>query len=79
MQHNRLAAAKMAKPEKNSTFVEQSDFVRFNASWNDDLNLSAYIFSTNSSGIWINLSGVEFSGSANRVKHDFSGEFISQI
>jgi len=52
-------------PEINDTGIEQFDFVRFNATWTDNLNLSAYIFSINVTGIWVNVSNYTFSGTAN--------------
>ena len=52
-------------PEINDSNVEQFDFVRFNATWTDNVNLSAYIFSINATGIWPNVSNFSFSGTAN--------------
>ena len=52
-------------PEINDSNVEQFDFVRFNATWTDNVNLSAYIFSINLSGVWLNVSNFSFSGAAN--------------
>ena len=35
------------------------------ATWTDNVNLSAYIFSTNVSGVWANVSNFSFSGTVN--------------
>ena len=52
-------------PEVNTTYVQQFDFLKFNATWTDEIGLSAFIFSANSSGIWVNYSNVSFSGVGN--------------
>lgn len=58
-------APQWQNPQINDTHVEQFDFVKFNATWTDNIQLSGYIFSINTTGIWLNLSNVSFSGTAN--------------
>ncbi|MBI3027270.1 hypothetical protein HYY70_04085 [Candidatus Woesearchaeota archaeon] len=52
-------------PEINDTNIEQFDFVKFNATWSDNIQLSGYFFSTNATGKWTNMSNISFSGSQN--------------
>ena len=60
-----LRAQDIASPfwynaNKNATDIYQFNYVTYNATWNDTVNLESYIFSTNESGIWINTTPVEF-------------------
>ena len=52
-------------PEKNLTTVYRNDYVRFNATWNDDDGLAGYVFSINQGGGWTNSSYTAFSGTSN--------------
>jgi len=54
-----------SNPQKNATTIYKNDYVKFNTSWTDNAGLSAYIFSTNDTGSWVNQSAVTFSGTSN--------------
>jgi PGF-pre-PGF domain-containing protein len=60
-----------SNPQKNATTIYKSDWVRFNASWTDNVGLSAYIFSTNDTGSWVNQSAISFSGTSNVSIQDY--------
>ena len=49
----------------NNSIIEQFDFVMFNTTWTDNIGLSSYFFSTNSTGKWVNYSNISFSGAIN--------------
>ncbi|MEK6967679.1 MAG: Ig-like domain-containing protein, partial [Nanoarchaeota archaeon] len=60
-----LIAPSWSNPSKNESAVTQFSFVSFNATWNDNFNLSHYLFSDNQSGDWVNSSAFLFTGELN--------------
>ena len=64
-------APQWSNPQKNTTTIYKNDVIRFNTSWADNVGLSAYIFSTNDTGSWVNQSAVSFSGTSNTSTQDY--------
>ncbi len=47
----------------NATTIRVGDRVEFNATWQDNVNLSGYVFSINDTGNWVNSSLIPFTTS----------------